>query len=576
MVFLWLPKKRTLVLTHYQDKNSTMKNIAKYTILPIVFFAALLVLMSSCEKEEREYEETRLFRPALNNALSAKLNTIIIELAKMKEAISYKFEISQDSFKTAPLYTFTTDTTYVIVDKNLVGEELEYNSLYQIRVTANAADPQFNSKPASLGAVRTEPLPSIQLAARAFDVTDVLARVRWTPSGLPIDQVKVFNATDKKLRTALGTYTVSAGQNTAGEVIIDKLTPATSYLVAIYSAGSLRGFVDYKTLEKGVYPGDPNVIDLTTTEDPTALQTAMASVAEGSIILLKKGVRYNFPTTSLSTSITVKGAYDLTEAKAQIYSTGDWRIATGVTINQIVFDDIDIIGSDPGAVYVFNINNSGAPTTITNLTFNNCTITSLRGIARLRSDSFIKNFTISNSTVYNIGSYGVFTTDTDGADKAAIDHIKLLNSTFYQMSFIATSRTNSQSFLIDGCTLNEFTEAGQRTFRYRGGAGRNDIVGGLTISNSVWGAGWDKAASGNKTVTFKEGLPNTAVSVLNTWATSDFSAAAGSELPGFPALNYSGTATKLWKDPSKGNFTIADAAFAGKSSSGDPRWRVKL
>jgi hypothetical protein len=98
----------------------------------------------------------------------------------------------------------------------------------------------------------------------------------------------------------------------------------------------------------------------------------------------------------------------------------------------------------------------------------------------------------------------------------------------------------------------------------------------LTISNSVWGTGWDKTASGNKTVTFKEGLTNTTVSVLNTWATSDFAAVAGSELAGFPSLNYSGTATKLWKDPSKGNFAIADAGFAGKTSSGDPRWRVKL
>ncbi|HOY19892.1 MAG TPA: DUF4957 domain-containing protein, partial [Haliscomenobacter sp.] len=549
-----------------------MKNIAKYTIFPIAFCAALVFLFSSCEKEEMVYEETRLFRPALNTALTAKLNTIIIDMAKMKEAVSYKFEVSQDSFKTTSLYTFTTDTTYLIVDKSLVGEDLDYNSTYQIRVTANAADAQFNSRPASLGSVRTEPLPSIQLAPKAYDVTDVLARVRWTPSGLPIDQVKVFNATDKKLKTSLGAYTVSGAQHTAGEVIIDKLTPATSYLVAIYSAGGLRGFVEYKTLEKGVYPGDPNVIDLTTTEDPAALQTAMASVAEGSIVLLKRGVRYNFPAANLSTSITIKGEYGLTAARAQIFSSGDWRIATGVTIDHVVFDDIDIIGSDPGAVYVFNINNSGTPTVITNLVFKNCTITSLRGIARLRSDSYIKNFTITNSIVYNIGSYGVFTTDTDGATKAAVDHIKLLNSTFYQISFIATSRTNSQSFLIDGCTINEFTEAGQRTIRYRGGAGRNDIIGGLTISNSVWGTGWDKTASGNKTVTFKEGLTNTTVTVLNTWATSDFAAVAGSELPGFPALTYSGTATKLWTDPSKGNFAIADAGFAGKTSSGDPRW----
>jgi hypothetical protein len=41
-----------------------------------------------------------------------------------------------------------------------------------------------------------------------------------------------------------------------------------------------------------------------------------------------------------------------------------------------------------------------------------------------------------------------------------------------------------------------------------------------------------------------------------------------------PSLtSYSGTAAGLFKDPGNWDFTINDAAFTGKSSAGDPRWR---
>ncbi|HPT12014.1 MAG TPA: DUF5123 domain-containing protein, partial [Bacteroidales bacterium] len=37
--------------------------------------------------------------------------------------------------------------------------------------------------------------------------------------------------------------------------------------------------------------------------------------------------------------------------------------------------------------------------------------------------------------------------------------------------------------------------------------------------------------------------------------------------------SYSGASTALWTAPLTGDFTFLDAAFAGKSTAGDPRWK---
>lgn len=552
--------------------------IRKYisSIASFALFVALLTTTFGCEKDEITYEKTRLFRPALNEDLSATGNVILVNLAKIKEATSYNLEVSQDSFKTVA-YAVTVDTNYVFLDKSVLGEDLLYNTLYQVRVSANAASSEYNSKIADLGSVRTERFPSILLLPRVFDVTDKKARVRWRPGGATVTQVKTFSKSDVRLTSPIAEYPVSQAQNDAGEVIIDQLVPSTEYQIAIYSNNVLRGWVDYATLVAGIDPNGANVVNLSEEDNPDAFAPAVAGAADGAIILLKKGVRYNIPTDPLNKSITMKSAYGLVAERTELFTTGDWKVASGAKIDHIVFDDLDFIGEDMGGDYVFNISNSGEATVINELTFQNCVVQNVRGIARLRSDSFIKNFNIKNTIVHDLGNYGVFTCDTDGAGKASIDHANFENSTFYKLTIFVTSRQNMQSFKIDACTFSEFTQTGQQTFRFRGAEGLNNILNGLTISNSIFGHGWDIAVSGDKAVAFnKDGLKNTNLSITNTWATSDFAAVAATEMAGFPAATYGKAASTLWVAPYDGNFNIADGSFAGKTDSGDPRWRVRL
>lgn len=554
-------------------------NILNFNISRALLFliAGVTMVLAACEKEVT-YEKTRLFRPVLNEELKAVGNSIIVNMGNIKEAVSYTIELSRDTFATID-YTIQADTNYVVIDDALLnGDPLFWNTLYQVRVTAHAADPQYDSKVSDLGNVRTERFPSILNIPEPADVIDVAARVSWQVAGAAVTKIRTFTTSDLKLTTPLAEFDVDAAAQANGEFIVTGLDPETAYQIAIYSGTTLRGWETYLTLERAVDPNDPNVIDLSTSEDPDAVVNAVTTATDGQIILVKKGFQYNLPSAALDKSITIRGAYGFGTQKAILYTTGNWNVADGATVDHIRFIDLELRGEDIGGDYVFNPNNSNV-TTINELTFDNCIINTFRGIIRIRSKVFLKKYTINNCIVHHIGGYGILTTDTDGDGNAAVDDIALTNSTFSKIHSFMTSRQNSQSILIDACTMSELADPDGIVFRWRGTAGLlSNVLNGITITNTVWGHAWDEGMTGNLAVRgIYAGLEATSFNIVNTYATSDFAFTAGSEIPGFPALTYNGTAANLWKDPYTGlDFNFKDSGFAGKYDSGDPRWRAKL
>ena len=543
-----------------------------------LLLAGILLIFAACEEEE-VYPETRLFRPVLNEELRSELNTIIVNMGKIREAKSYTLEISRDTFQTID-YRIEADTHYVVINEELLnGDPLFWNTLYQVRATAHSADPVYDSKPSDLGSVRTQRFPTILNIPSTGDVIDVAARVTWQVLGAPVTKIKVFSIADLKLTSPLAERDVTSGEQTSGVAIVSGLNPATAYQIAIYSGSdgkTLRGWETYVTLEAAVDLTAPNVINLTESEDPDAVITAVAAANDGDVIVVKKGVQYNLPSVNLDKSITIRGSYGFGSQKAILFTTGNWNIANGATIDHIRFIDLELRGEDIGGDYVFNPSNSDA-TNVNELTFDDCIINNFRGIIRIRGKVFVTNYNILNSVVYKIGNYGITTTDTDGEGNAAIDNIVLKNSTFSKINTFLVSRQNMQSILIDACTLSEVAAPNGLLFRWRGTAGeRSNVLKGITITNTIWGHAWDEASTGNLSVRGMEGLEATSFTIVNTYATSDFSFASGT-IAGFPALQYSGPAANLWVDPYNNlDFNFKDSGFAGKYDAGDPRWRAKL
>lgn len=556
-----------------------MKNFNIKSML--LTFLAGACLFISCQEDEESFPETRMFRPVLNTDLYAEGSTIIVDLAKNIKAKSYKIEISRDTFQTIE-YTVEVETNFVEINAALTGEELFWNTLYQVRAYAqHIDDPAFDSNVADLGNVRTQRFPTILNLPEDYDVTDIAARLTWAREGLPVTGVKVFASTDLRLENPLIELDVNADEEQAGVKIIEGLSKETTYQMAIYSTESvtgaivIRGWVDYTTRMPDIDYTAGNIIDVREDESPQAVANAIDAAVSGSIILVKRGVTYDLPSSSLNKSITIRSAYGLGPQKAKLFSTGGWNLEDGVDIDRIEFHDIEIEGEDIGGDYVFNVNRS-LPTTVNELVFDNCIIHNVRGVLRIRGGVSINNYTITNSVVYDVGGYAVFAQGTNAGDGiGSFGNVLLENSTFYSIDRFCDSRTDILSYTIDGCTIFNAPKIGDSFIYFRGGS---NALNGVTISNTIIGHAKDVA--GDATDFSFKGIDGdfetTVFSVVNSWGTADVTFSEGSEIPSFPSLPYEDTSEDLWVSPENGDFNFKDSNFAGRFDAGDPRWRVVL
>lgn len=547
-----------------------MKNIKNILNIKTVLFLCLsVILFNACQSDEQVFEKTRLFRPVLSENLTAEGNVIIVNMGKLKAAIGYTLEVSRDTFKTID-YTIKTDTNYVEVNEALVGEGLYWNTLYQIRATAHADDPQYDSKVSDLGNVQTERFPTILNIPARFDVTDIAARVTWTVAGDAVTSMKVFAGDDLKLKTPLfPATTVTSAEQLAGESFVYGLSPETKYQIAIYSGTTLRGWVDYTTKVADIDPNGPGVIDIRADTSPSAIDNALATAPDGAIILVKRGMTYDMPSYAINKSVTIRAAYGFGEQKAKLFKDGNMNIATGVNIDYIRFIDVEIRGKKYDANYVFNADNSST-TNITELTFDNCKIGTLRGLVRLKNLTNITNIEIKNTVVDSINGYGIITVDKN---VGSVKNIKLTNSTFNKVLVGISSKNNSESIQVEGCTFANYNNY----FRYNGGTGYNNVTNGISVKNSIFGHSWDETQVATTwTTTGIDGLGSTSFDIGNCYTTSDITWASGKLVPNLLPNTYSKGQNDLWVDPQNNDFNFKDKSFVGRITAGDPRWRLKL
>lgn len=535
---------------------------------------AAVVIFAACNQDEDVYPRTRLFQPVLNEDLYSLENTIIVNMGKMKEAVKYKIEVSRDSFLTTD-YTFETDTNYFIINKELVGENLLWYTIYQVRSTAYADVTEYNSLPSLLGSVRTQKFPSNMGTPTYFDVLDTRARVFWTPSGAAITKIKVFAGDDLRLENPLSEFDVTAEDRLAQEKVVGGLTGGTTYQIAVYSDATVRGWEVYNT--RPPFEGGNNVVDLTGIDTGMVnLSAVLPDVEDGSIILLEGGKIYLAGGYAFDKSISFVAGYSFTPALPVIHCTSNFNLAAGSNVGYVTFKNIEITSPNVDGFngrYVFNTNVSA---NIGEIKFESCRIHNLRGILRMKDagPGVLDKYTFDGCVIDSIKDYGILTVDRN--DWKCND-ISIKNSTISKAIMFMSSRNNSNSIVIDGCTINETPEKGRQMFRWRE-AGQNNVTNGISILNTIWGHGWNTTAGETDfLIDGFDGLANTNWIITNTYATGDFGYAEGKDqIPGFPAFNYSGTVNDLWTVPENSIFIFKDTGFAGKSNSGDPRWRIGL
>lgn len=502
-------------------------------------------------------------RPDLNDILYAENNTITVNMLYHNGGTNFKLELSRDNFNTIDFETLI-DTTYYKITQHNDGKELLWNTVYQVRVT-----PVDASEPDLLGSVEII-FPTILKAPSSWDVIDVSAKVNWEPLGQTVTSIKAFASDDLRLTTPLVETSVTEEEFQAGSGVIEGLEPDTNYQIAIYSGIELRGWENYKTLVKEPdYSSVSNLIDLREDANSGAIASALSSAPDGATILVARGNEYSMEgNVALNKSITIRAAYGFGEKRARLLFPYNFDLAVGAEINHLRFIDLELRGSDWTLKYLINISNSG---TLNELSIDNCYVTNFRGIGRIKTNGVtLNNYIINNTVVDSINNYGVFTVDNT---ESTLKNFKLTNSTFNHIIYFLVSRNNSESILIDDCTLANISESGRQLFRWRGGEGKNDVTNGVTISNTIIGHGWDMNGQGDTLIIGREGLDNTTFTISNTFTVSDFSwSSIGSPIEALPVGNAGSTQAELWVDPENNDFNFLDTAFIGKNSSGDPRW----
>lgn len=536
----------------------------KINIIKALLFVIAVLFLNSCSEET--YPETRLFRPVLKgNGLVAKDNSIIVDMGKMKAAVYYKIEVSRDTFRTVLKTINTPESKITIAD-------LLWRTLYQVRATAIAEKEEFNSKISDFGGITTERFPSILISPISSDVTDISAKIRWTvvAGDRAITGVKLFTAADEALTTPLASYNVTSAEALAGTKIISGLTPGTKYQLAIYSDATIRGWDSYTTKPAILTTGD--VIDLRGNTDPNALMTALRDplTKSGTTIILDGDATYNGTGYSFDKSITIKSGYSTNTAGAIINISSNFNLVANSVISSIVFDGITFKGTP--TTYIFNINTGAS---VEDLKFDNCNISTFRGVIRVQGTGtgYFNNIFINNSIVTDIRDYGVINL---GVATWKFGSIATTNSTFYKCEkfIVCASTTRGKSILVSDCTLNEVILPNGKIFAFPATVNGN-VTDGITITNTIFGRAWDK--SGVATVFAIDpidGLTTTNFYINNSFTTVDYTlTAAGTPIPGFPNFTYAKTMKDLWKDPANGDFNFIDSSFQGIKTSGDPRWR---
>ena len=513
----------------------------------VCIFAGLLFILAGCKKNDI-LGEARLFRPVIEGQLIADSNTIAASWQKISGAKQYRFQVSRDTFK-------TIDRNLVLDTNMAVVKGLLFNQLYQLQVMAIAPDTVLNSKWSNLGAIRT--LTSILKVPGIDDITFSSVRVRWTTKGAPVTAVKIVKKPDNAV---VAQVNLDATDVLNEYKIVTGLTAATPYTIYLYSGTDERGYADFTTKA----PFNGSVIDLTgITGKPSILADTIPKVTSGSTILLKRGETYNIASAiNLDKSLIIMSAPDLSvTTQAKIYFTSNFNFAANATIDSLEFNDVFMYSDNYTSRYVFNTTNNA---NVGKIKFMNSTVEIFRGILRLQSGTTnVGSLIINNSIVDSLQGYGVVTI---GTTTTKLDNIIFSNSTFYKCEKVISSSSTSASVLIESCTFNE-SPAGNNSYYIDYNA--NGVTNGITVSNCIFGIGKNSAGAFN--VKDLRASAATIINANNNFRTSDH-ISTGNDLPNI--VIYNRTAAQLWTNPALGNFKIADNTFPGRSTSGDPRWRL--
>jgi hypothetical protein len=283
----------------------------------------------------------------------------------------------------------------------------------------------------------------------------------------------------------------------------------------------------------------------------------LATITEGSTILLKRGMTYDLSGTVISKSVNIMSAMGMGDPAILDMGGSSLDITDSTDIASLYFKDLEIRG-DIGSGYLMNFSTQGS---IGEFKLDHVNIHDLRGVVRFKNSDTktMNNFIIENSMVHAIGSYGVLTMDDNNAH---CENVVFSKSTFNDVFqfFRWRDAVNAKGIDITDCTINDTPyEGGGDIIRV---SNATDLP--LNFSNTVFG---------KSTATRLVNGSGVLINMTNSYATADCGFGASTDLTTAPTV-LTDSAHVLFRDILAGNLTLGKD-FEANKSVGDPRWYYK-
>jgi hypothetical protein len=213
--------------------------------------------------------------------------------------------------------------------------------------------------------------------------------------------------------------------------------------------------------------------------------------------------------------------------------------------------------------YIFN---QSLASTTSEVTFENCIIRNFANTPfRIQSANAITvdKVLVNNCVVYDISAAQTYAFINVSVATGKVNNIEITNSTFYnvRIGLILHSAAASLTVKVTDCTINDISDNTRALIDYN-----LQTVGTFTFTSNIVGKvkTTDNTARGIRIAGASVSVPS------STYVTTDY-VTFNNPIGGVSA--YAGLSTDLFLNPASGNFSFKDGAFAGKSASGDPRWR---
>lgn len=531
-------------------------------------------LFTGCSDDDSK--STVLLRPV--TTLNSSHNTVQLKWQYVEDATEYIIELYRavdDGYEYYKTYT-TDQTSYTI-------EGLDWDEKYKIKVKSTGHNRESAywetgeiavSYPTKLGETKT---------------IDNAARITWQEGGNTITALKAFpqDGSEEKTFTDI--------DYESGEAIIKGLTPETTYKICAYSGteqtvDTYEGRIMITTQPAEDYDaqyGQGKWIDLRELTDPLYFNSPdfWSSLEEGTAIILSGGSRFNLgERPAIDKSVTFVTALTLGE-NAKFYIRNAFALAANSQVNSLTFKGIDFVGVIDDdynirpieeetakafcAKQVFNEN--GTNSTLSQLSFINCNISSFRAIVRLQADNdLVEKLTFKGCTVNGIGDQGAISTNNKSL---TFKEITLEDCTWTNIVMLGDLRVSDSelNFNIIDCTFCYAPLEGTSNQLIR--VSKNTAK--VNVSNTIWGPPMVATSSGittNAAGTQASRMSDSktfAPTVVNTWKTN-FNMDSGC-----PFVNASDAGINeeaMFQDAANGNFKIK-GQFGGATSAGATKWR---